>query len=225
MNVPEHLKDLKSKSFNKSRYFSAFGKFVLDERFVGGDFWERLFEFHVSKHRELLSSFKDIAFDHDMCHTSPSSTNGKRGTRTTTRKNCKLPETGKHPAKTYRISPRIVYFYLEFGCIRQVKTACGNRECINPYHQMPESQYERSETGSMGITSTFGQTVPFANFVVGMSLSEAINIVNNAGHTETEISKMPLQDFIKVAMSHYGYITANSLTIPTEEAIIIAGRN
>lgn len=226
MKIPEHMKDVKSYSLNKSRYFSPTGKFVLDSRFPESDFWDRLFELPLSQHHRMLtaSNFAEVSFDPNTCYKSASSTTGANGRRVTTRKNCRLPETENHPSKVYRISPRTVYFYLEFGCLRQVKTACVDKECINPYHQIPESMYERDEKGSVNASVPYNQRYTFNNFVVGMSLSDAINMVNDAGHTDNEISQMPLQDFINIAMAHREYTTRLKREVPTEQAIVIAGR-
>lgn len=201
------LKSEVSKCVNKSRYFSPLGKKMIGSTFANSVFWRHFFDHDRHDIVDYMyGKFGKNLFNENDCveHTMSRNSVMKGVKYAMSRVSIVLPKSENFDEHSYRISPRTIYFFLEFGCLRQVKPACRNRACVNPYHQITESLAENDdeEVKNDIHVRKFSTT----GFVFGMSMDQALNAVYEAGNTPQDILRMPVQDFVNVAMAHYNYM-------------------
>lgn len=211
----------KSESLSTSSNFVPRSKDVIDTSFPYSEFWDRLLQRPQVEIETVLKNATGNWRDHfvtdDVRHSAHSDVveeclewnivkqGAQKGVLARVTVSMPVYEQGdKHlPAFTGRVSPRTLFFFKEFGYLRQVKPMCGNPACVNPYHQMTENSSERP--ASMKVAQNYGKQVTIPVFNHDITVANAFEMVTEAGFVGVDWSKIKFIDFINLIVSHMGY--------------------
>lgn len=200
----------KSKSLARSSNFEPKSEEVIDTSFPYSEFWDQLLMRPQVEIDDIMRTASGAirSWDENECYDWNIIRQGaQKGILA--RVTIFIPEyhneasTTTLPKFTGRVSPRTLFFFQEFGYLRQVKPVCGNPACVNPYHQMTENSLEKPQTAR--ISANHGKSVRIPVFNHDLTVANSFEFVHEAGMGGADWTKVKLIDFINMVVSHQRY--------------------
>lgn len=187
----------------ESSHFKPKTGFSLDSSFPYSELWDNLLSRPIEEiENSMLEIVGDKVWNQDECFEFPMIKQGP-SRASVARIAMSLPACGDQPEISGRVSPRTMFFFAEFGYLRQVKPMCGNPACVNPYHQMTENIMERDP--EFKVQPNMGRTINIPVFDHDLTLAGAFELMHEAGFVGVDFTKVTLLAFINtvVAQSEY----------------------
>lgn len=207
--------------------FQPISDCAVSPSFPFSPWWQNLLSRPPAHVDALLYSFMgEIRFDPNECYAAAMVRNGSENPTAVAPMQLRLPKdedavTGEtFEAVKARISPRTLFFFIEFGYLRQVKPTCGNPACVNPWHQIAENNLEKPK--SLQPSKSDGRNMRLSGSNTEMTLGELLEYAHETGFGGPGFnwSRVRLVDLTNLAVAHREYCLKIGRERPTYETKI-----